>query len=256
MARTPLLYRSAAYVYGSSSPASPPPSYAGRIAGMRSRASPRQPAADDAALPAPHEIASLIPTTSMLQRPEAISGSRLAAPSSDGSRSVRLALLAHTLLGFRYCLLPLSALVVGGSVAVAARLAGQFAVWSLVVLVVNLAVGAYTVGQGTTRKATPLRRGLVVAWMALVPLLACATLARLPMCAPPNAIPWLKDSAFLCVGPLIVLLFVIWFGTCAIVALCCRKSPVSVFYVGWAAGDTLIGVAVAGGLTFGMKMLL
>ena len=249
MARTPLLYKSAEF--GTTSPTSPPPSYAGR---MRSRASPRQP--DDAA-PAPHEIASLIPGAgTTLQRPDAVAGSRPAAPSSGGgTRSVHLALLAHTLLGFRYCLLPLSALAVGGSVPVAVRLAGQFAIWSLVVLLANLAAGAYVVGQGTNRKATPLRRGLVVTWMALVPLLACATLSRLPMCAPPNAIPWLP-VILQCAGPVIVLVFILWFGTCAAVAVCCRESPVSVMYVGWAAGDTLFGVAVGGGLTFGMKMLL
>ena len=135
-------------------------------------------------------------------------------------------------------------------------LAGQFAIWSLCVVLVNLAVGAYAVGRGTVRKARPCARFAVGSGVALVLILATATFSRLPMCLPPNMFDWLPKDTVICAGPLVGALFIVWFGFSVTITLCCRASPLGGLYVGWAAGDMLIGVGVGGGLTFGMKMLL
>ena len=87
------------------------------------RASPRpNPTPPDPATDAsPHEVSSLLSATSVQQGDET-KPSSLELPRSHASTAASLharqALLVHAVLGFRYCLLPLSALVVSGSVAV------------------------------------------------------------------------------------------------------------------------------------------
>lgn len=192
----------------------------------------------------------------------------------------RLALLAHTALGFRYCLFPLSALVATGSISVVShdiyfapslwqqlislcfvfcaqsgKLAGQFTIWSLCLVYANFLVGAYTVGRGTVRKARPLARLAAATGVVLVLATATITFSRLPMCLPANTLSWPKDTV-LCAGPLAAGLFVVWFGLSMAFALCCNKPPLVGLYVGWATGDMLMGVGVGQGLTFGARMLL
>ncbi len=139
--------------------------------------------------------------------------------------------------------------------AQSSKLAGQFTIWSLCLVYANFAVGAYTVGRGTARKARPLARLAAAAGVVLVLAAATVTFSRLPMCLPPNTLSWPKDTV-LCVGPLLAGLFVVWFGVSMALALCCRTSPLVGLYVGWAAGDMLLGVGVGQGLTFGSRMLL
>ena len=135
------------------------------------------------------------------------------------------------------------------------NLAGQFAIWSLCLVYSNFAVGAYTVGRGTSSKAPPCARLAAATGVALVPVVAIVTFSRLPMCLPPNTLSWPQDTV-LCFGPLVAALMVMWFGISVALALCCRASPLAGLYVGWAAGDTLFAVAVGQGLPFGMRMLL
>ena len=135
-------------------------------------------------------------------------------------------------------------------------LAGQFAIWSLCLVLANLAVAAYAVGRGTARKADPRARAAVASGVAMVPLLATVTFSRLPMCLPPNMISWLPEDSVVCFGPVVAALCIVWFGCSVALTLCCRASPLGGLYVGWAVGDMLFGVGIGGGLTFGMRMLL
>ncbi len=250
----------------------------GFLSSAMRRASPRQVAAA-ASEPKPSDLEAG-EVSGLLQRESARQVTVVSAEAEEIEVHVRLALLAHTALGFRYCLLPLSALVVSGSISVVShaicfapllcelltpvrfvlraqsgKLAGQFTIWSLCLVYANFTVGAYTVGRGTAHKARPLARLAAATGVVMVLAAATVTFSRLPMCLPPNMLSWPKDTV-LCAGPLVAGLFVIWFALSMALALCCRTSPLTGLYVGWAAGDMLFGVGVGQGLTFGMRMLL
>ncbi|CAK8994526.1 unnamed protein product [Durusdinium trenchii] len=139
-------------------------------------------------------------------------------------KSVSPLLHVHSLLGLRWCLLPLVVLASSGSVLVACELAGSFAVWSLAVIFADAS-------QNQKSQAGVLLITCIV--------LTVAALSTLPL-----------------VGLEVGAMAIIYLGLAGGIASVFGWRVKAVLYAAWAVGEAIAGVAVSGGLIWGAWKLL
>lgn len=149
-----------------------------------------------------------------------------------GMLSKQWLLRCHILLGMRWCFVPLTVLLLSGSVLVACQLGGHYAAWSLALL---LADGSAALGSN--------RKASILLMLALT--LSAAALFCLPI------------MGIEAVAAMIIYLVVI----SGSMACCSQPATFSeklqrLLFAAWAAGEAVLGIAVSAGLLYAASTLL
>lgn len=155
----------------------------------------------------------------------------------QGMLSKQWLLRCHILLGLRWCFVPLTVLLLSGSVLVACQLGGHYAAWSLALLL------AYGSAVGSTKASV----ASILLTLALT--LSAAALFCLPMMG--------REA----LAAMIIYLVVMISG-----GMACRSQKATsqgfaaklqrLLFAAWAAGEAVLGIAVSAGLLYAASTLL
>lgn len=160
------------------------------------------------------------------------------APSGGRVAALRFSLVAHSFLGLRWCVWPLTIYVCIGSSTVAAELGGQFCGWSLAVLLVDLAIWDHA--SRFLAGSKPLLLLQVALWVPAL-LLAVGTASLAPAGLGHTA------GCIMAVSIALALVATSFTG---------KRGAPTWLYTCWCAGEAILGIAASHGLVYSFSYLL